>query len=71
MIQIGNCATLEQGIKDLQHFRAYKPFQYGGTWFVGVINGETFAYRTKAALIKRAAEAGLTALDIAIVKPAR
>lgn len=42
-------------IDDLLRMRAYAPYKFSGQWFVGIFNGQAYAYRSLAS-IRRAME---------------
>lgn len=57
--------TLEDGVKRLSDLKRYCPFRFSGVYHLAVIDGKCKAYRSKAALMKAAAKAGLQSIAIA------
>jgi hypothetical protein len=60
---IGGANDLEDGIKGLQQLKTYAPDRYSGTWYLAMIGGECFAFRSIKPLERRAREAGADRLD--------
>jgi hypothetical protein len=59
--------NIEQAAKDLISVRKYNPYKYGGKWFVVHIQGQTYAYRTMAAISKRQTALGVYCFDVVTV----
>lgn len=59
--------TLDEAINSMKSLRTYRPYEYSGTWFLAMIQGECHAYRTKNSLVKKASMAGIHELEIAKV----
>lgn len=64
-----DAATVSEAVSTLKTLREFKPFRYGGTWHVAVINGQAHAYRSVERLTDKAARAGLKDILVAIVSP--
>lgn len=55
---------IEEAIKSLNYVRQYKPYKYGGKWYLAKIGQWVWAFRTKQPLLKRAKAIGLETLEI-------
>ena len=64
---IGGTTDLDSTVKGLMHLRAYKPFQYGGKWFLAFIDGKGYAFRSMKPITKHAHDAGLSRIDVATI----
>lgn len=60
--------TFEEAAKDIQFFRRYKPYQYSGKWFLCILNGEMFAFRSKQTCIKNAQRRGIDSFELAVIE---
>ena len=67
---IGGTTDLDSTVAGLMHLRAYAPFRYGGTWYIAYIDGQGYAFRTQAPLLKKAREANLNPVNIATIRTA-
>jgi hypothetical protein len=62
MILEGN--TIQEAIETLSKLRRWAPYRFGGKWFLAMIEGEVWAFRTKKPLLNRAIKAGMQSLDM-------
>jgi len=45
--------TIEEASKNLKYMSAYKPYKYGGLWYLTQLNADTvLAYRTLKTVLK-------------------
>jgi hypothetical protein len=66
MIKLGQ-DNLEEAAKDLFDLSRWAPYKYGGKWFLVHIEGQTYAYRTMAAISKRQAALDVYCFDVVTV----
>jgi len=53
--------TVEEAVKQLNTFRAYKPYQYGGVWFIAQLDENTvLAFRTPKAVVNNLTKGGVS-----------
>ena len=64
---LGNVSSLEEATRQLLLLRKYKPFKYGGRWFVMYHCGEGFAFRSMKAIHNKAAKLGILDKGVEIV----
>lgn len=62
MILEGN--SIEECVKNLNFVKGYKPYKYGGKWFIGMVEGVGYAYRNKKSLLNKAAKSGMTTINL-------
>jgi hypothetical protein len=46
--------TINEAAANLEQLRRYAPYRFGGKWFIAVLNGEAYAYRSKRDLLSKA-----------------
>ena len=57
--------SVEEAVKHLNTFRAYKPYKYGGQWFIAQLDSETvLAFRTLKAIVNNLNKAGVPTTSI-------
>lgn len=61
-------SNLEECVRSLMKLKPYAPYKFGGTWYVGFMLGEGYAYRTQKALLRRAGKAEIKEVTIAIIE---
>ena len=59
-----SCDTLEEALKHMSNFRKWQPYKYGGKWYLGLISGEIFAYRSKQSLKNKAIKMGIESFEM-------
>lgn len=59
--------TLQEAADQINLFRRYKPYQYSGRWFIGVLGQDVYAYRTKQSLKNKAGKLGIDIFLIGIL----
>ena len=57
--------SVEEAVKQLNMFRAYKPYKYGGQWFIAQLDSENvLAFRTLKAIANNLNKAGVPTTSI-------
>jgi len=52
--------SLDEAVGQINTFKAYKPYQYGGQWFIAQVDPETvLAFRTLKAVVNNLVKAGV------------
>lgn len=72
-MELGPCNTVDSAVTAIQSVRSFKPYKYGGRWFVSVSRGVGLAFRSKADLSRRIARENpnVDAFECAIVQPSK
>lgn len=62
-------STIIEAERQLKQIRAYRPYKYGGKWFMTVYNqSEVICFRTKQAIINRMKKKGIEEFTLYILK---
>ena len=66
-MSIPEVTTLSEGAAYLYQMRRWKPFRFGGKWFLAKLGDEIHAFRSKAPILSQMKKRGLTVADTAII----
>ena len=59
--------TIQEAANSLTKLRRYAQYRFGGRWFLGLVDNQAYAFRTKAPLKARAAKAGMNSIDMFVM----
>lgn len=59
--------SITEAATQIQTFRRYKPFHYGGKWFIAHLGNELHAFRSVQPIKARLAKLGLASTEIAVL----
>ena len=68
-MQIGDCQSTEDAVTALLNMKVYRPFQWGGTWFVSAWGGVGYCYRSMTNLKAKAVKDGQAFISVMKVSP--
>lgn len=60
-------SDLQECIKNFKWMKAYKPYEYGGKWFIAFLDGQGYAYRTIQSLKNKAGKIGIDSFDVCTI----